>query len=205
MIKNIVFDLGNVLINFKPEKYLERTLENKSLVNMLCKAIFNSPEWLELDRGSISLEEAINLMCEKNMGIAGYIRTCMKNYHNMFTPVSGTVKTLEILKRNGFRLYYLSNFHLKAFNYIFNEYEFFSLFDGGVVSSHVNLLKPQKEIYEMLISKYGLVAGETLFIDDTLENIISAGVLGFKTLHFKDVKDANKIIDMVNQYITRGG
>lgn len=197
MLKNIVFDLGNVLLSCKLEKYLDETLENKSLVNRLCEAVFNSREWIELDRGSISLEEAVNRMCEKNTGISADIRAFMKYYHNLFTPIFETVEMLEILKRNGFRLYYLSNFHLKAFAHISVKYDFFAFFDGGIVSSHVNLLKPQEEIYKMLISRYGLVASETLFVDDTLENIKTAESLGFKTLHFKD---ANGLIDAIKQY-----
>lgn len=186
MIKNIIFDIGNVLLHFKPEKYLEETVTNRDIAQGILKAVFLSNEWVELDRGSITLEEAVDCICKKNPDISDGVRQCMGNYFNMFTPIIETVEILGNLKKIGYKLFYLSNFHLKAFNYVFEKYDFFKYFDGGIVSSKVLLLKPQKEIYERLVSEYGLIAGETLFVDDTWENIKGAEVIGLQTLHYKN-------------------
>ncbi len=186
MIKNIIFDIGNVLLHFKPEKYLEETVRVRDIAQRIHKAVFLSYEWVELDRGSITLEEAVDCICKKNPDISDGVRQCMGNYFNMFTPVIETVEMLEDLKKIGYKLFYLSNFHLKAFNYVFEKYDFFKCFDGGIVSSKVLLLKPQKEIYERLVSEYGLKPGETLFVDDTRENINGAEAIGLQTLHFKN-------------------
>jgi putative hydrolase of the HAD superfamily len=95
-------------------------------------------------------------------------------------PLDDNARLLPGLRKQGYRLYYLSNFPLDVFEEIKNDYYFFRHFDGGIISSEVKFSKPDIRIYEILIRKYGLIPSETLFIDDIEENVRAAESAGMK-------------------------
>lgn len=189
MIKNIVFDLGRVLLSFEPKKYLEETFKDNFLCETLFNEIFSSAEWLNLDCGTISKEKAIQAFIHRNPNYDKEITHCMNDWHNILIPIDNNIKVLKKLKTYGYNLYILSNFHEFAFEHVSTKYDFFKLFDGGIISYKVNQLKPNKEIYNTLINEYNLLPEETLFIDDSKENIDSASLLGFNTIHCTDNTD----------------
>ena len=186
-MKNIVFDLGKVLVDFEPLKYLN-TLYAPEKVQLLHDTIFLSQEWLDLDRGTITNEEAIEIINSRCPSEKESIQHILYNWPQILTPIQGSIDILKTLKKQGYSLYLLSNFHKEAFNEVFKKYKFFENFDGKVVSYEVSLLKPEKKIYLHLCSTYNIKPEETLFIDDTLVNIIVAKELGFKTIHFRNPK-----------------
>lgn len=185
MYKNIIFDIGNVLLKFNPMKYLEeKGLEERA--EHIYKEIFLSKEWLSLDRGTVTEKEAIEIYISRNKDYEDDIRLVFDGWYNILTPIEETVEILKSLKTNGYKLYYLSNFHHLAFEHILEKYDFFKLFDGGVVSYEEKLLKPEKEIYEVLIERYNLNPKESIFVDDTKVNIEMAENLNIKGIVFKD-------------------
>lgn len=184
MYKNIIFDIGNVLLNFNPMKYLkDKGLEDRS--EHIYKEIFLSKEWLSLDRGTITQKDAVEIYVSRNKDYEKDIRLVFDGWYNILTPIEETVEILKSLKNNGYNLYYLSNFHHLAFEHILKEYDFFKLFDGGVVSYEEKLLKPEKEIYEVLIERYKLNTKESIFVDDTKVNIESAEDLKIRGIVFE--------------------
>ena len=185
MIKNIIFDIGNVLLEFKPLDYLKRTFNDDNIEELLYKEIFLGEEWLHLDRGILTQDEVINLIFLKNPKNEVHIKRCMDNWIDILTPIEGTVKILRELKEKGYKLYLLSNFHCLAFETVYSKYDFFKHFDGGIISYKENLLKPESEIYYRLLDTYNLNAEESLFIDDTLVNVEAASRIGIRTVHFE--------------------
>lgn len=185
MLKNIIFDIGNVLLEFKPLDYLKRTFNDDNLEKFLYKEIFQSEEWLDLDRGTLTQEQAVKIISLRNPNYEMHIKKCMANWIDILSPIEGTVTVLNQLKEKGYKLYLLSNFHSLAFETICSKYDFFKHFDGGIISCRENLLKPEAEIYSKLLLTYNLKAEECLFIDDTLVNIEAANKFGIKTLHFE--------------------
>jgi FMN phosphatase YigB (HAD superfamily) len=185
MIKNIIFDIGNVLLEFKPLDYLKRTFNDDNIEELLYKEIFLGEEWLHLDRGILTQDEVINLISLKNPKHEVHIKKCMDNWIDILIPIEGTVKILSELKEKGYKLYLLSNFHCLAFETVYSKYNFFKHFDGGIISYKENLLKPESEIYYRLLDTYNLNAEESLFIDDTLVNIEAASRIGIRTVHFE--------------------
>lgn len=173
MVKNIIFDLENVLLNFNPLEYLyEKIPENKEALQIY-NEIFKSTEWLMLDRGLLTEDEAINSICARDSENSQLIRKVMDNWYQMLTPIEGVVDVLKELKLNGYKVYFLSNFHLLAFEDVLKRYNFLKDFDGGIVSYKKKLLKPDKDIYNKLITTYEIRPHESIFIDDTRENIES--------------------------------
>lgn len=193
MVKNIIFDLGNVLIRFEPIGYLRKKISNEMKVQEIFKEVFLSEEWGMLDKGVITEEEAINKICSRSNGNGELIRLAMDNWYEMLTPIEHIVDTLKKLKGKGYKIYYLSNFHELAFEDVTKKYEFFKCFDGGVVSFKEKLLKPEKDIFNKLIERYKIDPKESVFIDDTDENVEQAKKLGFQTIHFKNNIDIEKI------------
>lgn len=192
MIKNIIFDLGNVLLNFKPIDYVNSKIPDKEKSKQIYEEIFASKEWPMLDRGVITEEEAVKVFCNRNVGDSKFIRLVMDNWYQLLTPIEGTVEILRELKNEGYKNYVLSNYQLLAFQNVTKKYDFFRCFDGGIISYQEKLLKPEKDIYEKLIKKYNINPRESIFIDDTKENLEGAKLLGIKTILFTDPIDLRK-------------
>lgn len=184
MIKNIIFDIGRVLLEFNPKEYLLRKYKDETLASELHSAIFTTDEWLELDKGSLTDEEAIEIFSRRHAGHKMQIEEIMKDWHNILIPIEGTVCLLKKLKINGYKIVLLSNFHLKAFEIVYNRYPFFRLADEMIISSRIKLLKPNREIYQHMLSTLSILPEESLFIDDTLVNIEGAKKLGINAVQF---------------------
>ena len=179
MIRNIIFDIGNVLLDFNPEMYVKSKI-NEEKVEEIYKCIFQSDEWPMLDRGIISEEEAKINIINRNIENEELINLVFENWYDILTPIKSSVEVLKQLKQNGYKVYYLSNFHLAAFEYVVKKHDFFEVFDGGVVSYKENLLKPEKEIYKKIVDRYHLEPSQTVFVDDMKENVKAAMKSGLK-------------------------
>jgi putative hydrolase of the HAD superfamily len=186
MVKNIIFDIGNVLLQFKPLDYLKMVFNDDKIETLVYKEVFQSKEWIHLDRGTLTQDEAVKAISQRNPNYEVHIKKCMDNWIDILTPIEGTVQMVKELKQKGFKLYLLSNFHSLAFENIYSKYDFFRYFDGGVISYKENLIKPETEIYNRLLDTYDLNAKECLFIDDTLANTEAADRLGMNTIHFNN-------------------
>jgi putative hydrolase of the HAD superfamily len=184
MVKNIIFDLGKVLLNFEPLEYLYKNIPEKERAYKIYEEVFKSNEWIMLDRGVITEKEAINRICDRNTENNQLIKDVMNDWYEILTPMEDVVDILKELKLLGYKIYFLSNFHLLAFESVSKKYDFFRSFDGGIVSYKEKVLKPENEIYNKLVSTYEVSPSESIFIDDKKENIISAEKLGFKTVLF---------------------
>lgn len=188
MFKNIIFDIGNVLLEFNPKEYLKSKIEEDKVEDVL-KEIFQSEEWIMLDRGTILEEEAIKVITSRSNGNEELIKLAFENWYDILNPIEKTIEILRSLKKAGYKVYYLSNFHLMAFEHVTSKYDFFNEFDGGVVSYKEKLVKPEVEIYNKIIEKYSLNSNETIFIDDMEVNINKAKEVGVKTILFKSPEE----------------
>ena len=196
MIKNIIFDLGNVLISFRPAEYLEKINYPSNIREVILNEIFRSREWSMLDNGSITTAEAIDLLSVKSSLKRPQIADMFDLRTDIMFPLENNTRLLPVLKLLNFRLYYLSNFPIDIFDEIRNRFAFFSYFDGGIISSEVNLSKPDPNIYRILLEKYRLNATESFFIDDYEGNTKAAETLGMKVLFTAgstDISDDLKI------------
>jgi epoxide hydrolase-like predicted phosphatase len=182
MIRNIIFDLGNVLVSFRPSEYFTKENYPENIKATILSDIFESKEWIMLDKGEISLSEAVDAIASVSSLKKEEIAHVFNLRTNLMFPLDENVKLLAGLKNQGFRLYYLSNFPKDVFDEIKAGYYFFKYFDGGIISSEIHITKPNPRIYEILLEKYSLSAEECLFVDDLEPNIKAAELLGMKGL-----------------------
>ena len=179
MIRNVIFDLGNVLISFSPSDYLEKNKYPENKRKAILADIFRSQEWLLLDNGDISPERAIESIAGRSSLSRQEIALILDKRTDIMFPLADNVKIVPELKKQGFRLYYLSNFPADIFPEVKRSYSFFKYFDGGLISAEVRCSKPGSRIFEILIEKYGLVPQECLYVDDLEINVKSAETIGF--------------------------
>ena len=181
---NFIFDLGNVLVYYTPEVYLRGLFSDEDLVNKLFNTIFKSPEWLEMDRGNLTHDEATDIFCARQPQLEAAICRTMQNFDKTFTPIHETIELLPKIKDLGHNIYYLSNIHQEIRDQILAYDNFFDLFEGGVFSCDIHYIKPSPEIYRHLIDKYKLIPGECIFFDDMKENAAAAEKEGMKGVQF---------------------
>ena len=166
MIKNIIFDLGNVLLSFKPEEFLLQFTSDKEYIKQFVTKITRSKLWLDLDRGFESLENAEIIFISRYPEEEELISLFFKHWMEMLTPIEENISILLDLSESGYNTYILSNYIKEAFKFVKEKFDFFTLFDGQIISGEENVIKPEKAIYETLLRRYQLIPEESLFIDD---------------------------------------
>lgn len=190
--------MGNVVLDYTPRKIASFFTKDPDELDFLCKEVFSNKEWISLDKGVISEEQAIESICarvpEKYHVLC---RKVMAKWEDYFLPVEGSFEQMLLLKERGYRLYMLTNASLKIHKYRKNSLAF-DLLDGMVVSSEVCMLKPDPAIYLYLLEKFGLKAEECLFFDDVAVNVEAAEKLGIHGHVF--CKEPDEIIKTVEEY-----
>jgi glucose-1-phosphatase len=180
MIKNIIFDLGNVLISFRPSEYFDKKKYPGAIKTTILTDIFGSKEWLMLDNGDITTSQAIDSIAKRSSLKKEEIVHIFNLRTDLIFPLDSNVRLLPELKKRGYRLYFLSNFPLDIFEEVRTGYFFFRYFDGGIISAEAKSSKPEQGIYNNLLEKYSLLAKQSLFIDDIEKNVKTAESLGMK-------------------------
>ena len=181
MIKNVVFDIGNVILNFDYMKVISQYTDSIEEKKFILDNIMNSPEWLGyslIDTGFITKEEAIQIVQDRTNHINdNLVQNFWNNYNNYAFVDKRVLNLIERLKNKGYKVYLLSNMNEYTFNKV-KASNLFNIVDGYVLSYLVHQVKPYISIYKTLISRYNLTVSECLFIDDNENNINTANSLG---------------------------
>ena len=195
MIKNYIFDFGNVLGEFYPEKLTEPFVQDENIKKYISEVVFDRIYWDKLDLGTITDDEVKD-------GIKDRMPDDLKelackvydNWISSMTPVYGMQDLIFKISKTDKKLYLLSNISTgfaDGYKNVKWIKELLSFFDGLVLSGTINMAKPNRDIFEYLLNTYNLKADECLFIDDNIENIKSAASIGIKTYLFDG--DAQKL------------
>ena len=186
MIRNLIFDRGNVLIHWDPPRFMERMGLPEEDRALLLTEVFGSVEWIQTDRGTLSLEDGLEEMCARlpeRLHRAARELT-LDWWKDNLLPVEGMAELVHELKGLGCNLYLLSNAKLDLHQY-FARIPGSECFDGMIVSADWKLLKPQPELYQVLLREYGLKAEECFFTDDLNINIEAAVLVGMSGTVFR--------------------
>lgn len=182
MIKNIIFDLGNVIINYNKDNIVNHFTRKDDEKNFLKEKIINSEEWKLLDLGQIDNDEAIERVQKRND--SKYKDLIKEFWHEWYKvqPINEDVVNIaKSLRNNNYNIYVLSNMAIETYEY-FKKEEFFSICDGIVISGYEKVKKPDSRIFNILLERYNLNPNECLFIDDddTFKSFETANKLGIK-------------------------
>ena len=185
MIKNVVLDMGNVLLDFNPEAVMDEFCSSDEEKKIIDKELFNGPEWKMGDRGDIKDKDRFDLVKKRvPEKYHDALKNCADRWEICMNALPGAREFCEYVKDNGYGIYILSNASDIFYSY-FPKFLPLEFFNGVFVSFEYHMLKPDVEIYEMFLEKYGLNAGECLFIDDREDNCSGAKEAGFNTFCFK--------------------
>ncbi len=192
MIKNVVFDVGNVIVRWAPLEIIRLTFGDVEQPEAMAKNVFMSDIWLDLNRGLLTEQEA-KLRYQQELDFTA------DDSHRLFYYVKrslielyGSVALINKLKSAGYGVYALTDNVTELVDYLKQEYDFWPLFDGATVSADLGLLKPQPEIYQSLLTSNNLVAEECVFLDDMPHNVEGAKNVGIHAIQFFSAAQAEQ-------------
>lgn len=188
-IRAIIFDFGNVLLEWNPRLVYRHYFQNNEEAMEQFLHEVNFMDWnAQQDKGRTFAEGVADLSREFPQ-YSDLIQAYHDNWiESIGDSFAGTVEILKQLKKAGYALYGLSNWSAETFPHAREKYDFFHLFDDIVISGEVGSIKPEPEIFEILLARVGRPAQECLFIDDSLANIRQAQNMGFVTVHFESAE-----------------
>lgn len=201
MIKNIIFDLGNVLVNVEYERFINRILDD-GVTEKQYKDFFKGANYrlLGYESGEITTEEFIR-KCATGLSLKMSGDEFIEDFNDMFSEIERMSALVKKLANGGkYNLFLLSNTSPLHFEYIKQNFSYVNLLQKFALSYELKSLKPDDEIYEKTISHLGIVPEESLFIDDLPENCEAANKFGIKTICY-DKTDHNGFIKQFEKFV----
>lgn len=183
-IDTVVFDLGGVLVDWNPRHLYRKIFDDEAAMEAFLADICNSAWNERQDRGrpwAEAIEEAIALHPVHEPQIRAY----RSRWDEMLGgALEDTVQVLNELHHAGIRLLALTNWSAETFHVAEERFEFLGKFEGVLVSGREGMMKPEPEIFQLLIRRYGLAPSRTLFIDDVQKNVDAAAAQGLRAVQF---------------------
>lgn len=189
MIKNILFDMGNVVIRFDRGLIMDHAgVTDPADRALLLREVFLSLEWARMDRGTVTDEEAVEIVCRRvPERLHDAVRKIITFWDRPIVEIPGVYELIEELKENGYKIYLLSNASTRQPEY-WQRVPAAKFFDGTLVSAFHKLIKPMPEIYELMLKTFSLKAEECFFIDDSAYNVDAASLCGIQgAVFFEDM------------------
>lgn len=206
-IKNLIFDVGNVLIEYNREWMVEELGYEKEYADKVTDTVFGSNKWEDLDAGKITLAEFLEDCRGKCPELYEGIERFMLDSTPMCISRPEVYERIRKLKTKGYKCYLLSNYPKEMFHQHTQGLPFWYDVDGTVVSYEVLCAKPERKIYEILLERYSLDPSECLFFDDRLENVEAAGIVGIDAVQVKSREQLGEMLDgllLKQEYTTNG-
>ena len=190
MIQNIVFDMGNVVIRFDPNYFIERAdIQNPKDRTLVMNELFHSVEWAQMDAGTLTEETAEPLILARfPERLHETVRELLYRWAYPRDMIPGMEDLIRGLKEAGYHIYLLSNASVAQHDY-WPRFPVSRYFDGKLISCDVKTVKPNPEIYRLFTEKFSLKPEECLFVDDTSANVAAAIACGWKGIVFHGSAD----------------
>lgn len=183
-IKNIIFDIGNVLLKWDPKSVVKEIFNNPSNLDQLTEDFFHSQDWHDLNLGKLSIFELIEIYHSKYGIEKNILFNLMDKIEDSLIPLAGSFELLDKLHKVNIPLYSITDNVIEFIEHFKTKYDFWPKFIDVIVSAEVGFLKPNPEIYQILLNKHNLKAEECLFLDDYLPNIEGAQKIGMQAYQF---------------------
>ena len=185
MIRNIVFDMGQVILKFDPKHFIDREkVTDPEDRKLILNELFLSVEWVQMDAGTLTEETAEPSILERfPERLRGTVRNLLYNWAYPRETIPGMEETVRALKDAGYGIYLLSNASKAQHDY-WPRVPVSEYFDGKLISCDVKVVKPCHRIYELFTEKFGLKPEECIFIDDSTANAAAAIACGWQGIVF---------------------
>lgn len=183
-IRSVIFDFGGVLLRWRPEEITRDFYSDHGLRDALKHAVFQHPDWIDMDRGTLSEDLAAERFAARMGRPPEEMRQLLERVRDSLTPIGESFAIVKSLAMQGIPLYALSNMPASTFSYLRDRYDCWGVFEGIVISGEIGMIKPEPDIFDYIARRYDLVPSETIFVDDHLSNVESGARLGFRTIHF---------------------
>ncbi len=185
-MNTVIFDVGNVLAGYDWESYLKTFRYPADVYERVADAVFRNADWEEGDRGKISAEEWLHLFIANAPDLETEIREVFAGFEGTIVPLDYTADWLAYFRRQNYKLYYLSNYSCELYHRTRDKLRFLEDFDGGIFSFEVKCIKPEEEIYRLLLDRYQIRPEDAIFYDDRPENVEAARRLGMNGVVFHE-------------------
>ena len=184
--KNVIFDVGDVLISFRYRDYMRDLGFPEETIEFLKDNMIFTDFWGKMDRGEEDIEEARDHFCELYPELKQEIELFWKNIEDIVAEYDYARPLIQSVKEKGYKVFLLSNYPAKLSDMHWARFTFLPEMDGYIISAKVHLAKPDPAIYRMLMDRYRLKPEESIFIDDNPVNVEAAEKLGIRAIHFTD-------------------
>lgn len=196
MIKNVIFDIGMVLINFDWDSYIRGYFDEKT-AEIVSDATWHSADWCKLDLG-VPFDEVMECFIANAPEYEEQIRFIIEHIGECPERQKYAIPWVKELKAAGYNVYYLSNFFEYLVNAAPQVLDFRAYMDGGVFSYQEGIIKPDHAIYQLICDRYGLEKSECLFIDDSEKNVVGAREFGMNAFRFEGYeKNYREIMEII--------
>lgn len=195
MIKNIIFDIGNVLAQFRWQKLFKELGFEGEVFEQVADATVRGPWWPEYDRSRLSDPEIWEHCCALAPHLKPQIMAVFENIEGICREYDYARAWIYGLKAAGYNIYLLSNFGRTSFEIARQKFSFMDLVDGQVISYEVEEIKPDRAIFSALEKKYGILPEESVFLDDSMKNVKAAKSYGYHGIFFENQRLAIKKLE----------
>lgn len=183
-VRNVVFDFGGVLVRWAPREVVASLFE-PAVHERLMQESFQHPDWLEVDRGTLNEASASARVAQRTGLPQESVAALLRGARESLTPLPESIALLRrVAALPGVHLFGLSNMHGDTFRYLQSRFDFWSLFEGIVISGEIGMIKPDLDIFAHLTTRFRLNPSESVFIDDSLPNVLAARAHGLRGIHF---------------------
>lgn len=197
MIKNIIFDVGKVLVEYDPDGMMKKLGFDEETLQTVNQAVFQNESWNESDRGVLSPEELLEAFIANNPAYEKEIRQVIDAVGDTISLMPYAVEWVKGLKERGYHLYILSNYAEYTYEKTSHKMEFLPYMDGVVFSYRCKLIKPEKEIYEYICKTYELKPEESVFLDDRKDNVEAARNMGMHGIVFENYAQGSETLEQL--------
>lgn len=180
----VVFDIGNVLVAFAREEYLKSLGFDEETYEHVANAMFRNEDWYAGDLGLVTTKQWLELFIENDPAYESQIRYTFENFGRAIVPYKYTKPWTTLLKQRKKKIYFLSNYSEEMFCQSKEQLDFLGYFDGGLLSWEEKCMKPDDQIYKILLKRYHLKPEKCVFFDDRMENVEGARRAGMKAFLF---------------------
>jgi len=197
MIKNLILDIGNVIGEWDGNRLCASVFESSQDQQDCFKATVGHSDWLELDKGTISVSEAIANAQNRTHLDGDKIAQIYHDLPASLLPIQSTIEAMHRAADAFVPMYILSNMHAHSWDYLQRNHTCFALCAGVVVSCEIGLIKPDPKIYQHLTERFSLQPAECIFVDDMQENVDAARACGWQAEQLSDTNKGGELLDKI--------